>query len=155
MTGKPRAVHPLAGPLDATVPVPGSKSLTNRALVAAALARGTSTITGALRADDTEAMVACLTALGIDLEADWDGAQIIVAGCDGEPPATDAVLDARLSGTTSRFVLPVAALGSGRYTVDGAPPLQRRPFGPTVAALRTLGADVDEAGEPGMLPLVV
>ena len=155
MTAATRRVRRATGPLDATVEVPGSKSLTNRALVAAGLARGPSTITGALQADDTEAMVGCLCSLGIDVLADWDAAEVTVTGCDGEPPSTDAELDARLSGTTSRFVLPVAALGSGRYTVDGAPPLRQRPFGPTVAALRDLGAHVDEPGGPGLLPLVV
>jgi 3-phosphoshikimate 1-carboxyvinyltransferase len=150
-----RAVRPVAGPLDAAVTVPGSKSLTNRALVAAALADGRSTLVGPLRADDTEAMIDCLRSLGIVVEPDWSEGRIVVDGCRGAPPAAEADLDARLSGTTSRFVLPVAALGTGRYRLDGAPPLRDRPFGPGVEALRALSVAVDEEAATGHLPLVV
>jgi 3-phosphoshikimate 1-carboxyvinyltransferase len=151
----PRRVQRVDGPLRATVTVPGSKSLTNRALVAAGLGRGTSTIDGALQADDTEAMASCLDALGITVRADWRNGRIEVDGCDGRPPAETADLDARLSGTTGRFVLPVAALGGGRYRIDGHAPLRSRPFGPAIAALRALGATVDELGEAGHLPVSV
>lgn len=143
-----REVEPLEAPPDAVVRVPGSKSLTNRALVCAALAVGPSTITGALVADDTEAMAGCLRALGAGVR--FDGDAIGVRGM-GRPAAAAATLDCRLSGTTSRFVLPVAALGEGTYVVDGEPPLRRRPMGPTVTALRALGAEVD--GET--LPITV
>jgi 3-phosphoshikimate 1-carboxyvinyltransferase len=155
VSGDVRAVRPVAGPLDATVRVPGSKSLTNRALVAAALARGRSTLRGSLRADDTEAMIDCLRSLGVAIEPDWDADRLTIEGCDGRPPVAEAELDCRLSGTTSRFVLPVAALGEGRYRVDGRPPLRARPFDPVVSALRNLSIGVDEPGEPGRLPLVV
>jgi len=122
-----------------TVELPGSKSITNRALVCAALLDGTSTITGALVADDTEAMVGCLRALGVSVEV--DGTTMTVTGPPTWPEG--AVLDARQSGTTSRFVLPVAALGSTSITVDGAPQLRARPVGPTLDALRSLGASVE------------
>jgi 3-phosphoshikimate 1-carboxyvinyltransferase len=69
--------------------------------------------------------------------------------------AVEADLDARLSGTTSRFVLPLLALGSGRYRLDGSAPLRSRPMGPGIDALRELGATVEEEGEPGHLPVVV
>jgi 3-phosphoshikimate 1-carboxyvinyltransferase len=147
------AVEPLAAPPDATVRLPGSKSITNRALVTAALAHGDSVLTGALVADDTEAMVSVLRSLGVRVAVADD--RVTVTGCAGRPPAAEADLDCRLSGTTSRFVLPVAALGRGRYRVDGAPPLRRRPMGPTIEALRTLGAAVVEEGEPGHLPVRV
>jgi 3-phosphoshikimate 1-carboxyvinyltransferase len=91
-------------------------------------------------------MVDCLEALGVDLRPDWQGTTIDVVGCDGTPPAREAALDARLSGTTSRFVLPVAALGAGCYHLDGGPPLRTRPLGPAIEALRSLGVRV---GEPG------
>lgn len=150
-----RAVTPVDGPVDAVVRVPGSKSLTNRALVAAALADGESTITGALHADDTEAMVECLGALGVAIVADWGSGRIEVSGCAGSPPARRASLDARLSGTTSRFVLPVAALGAGTYRLDGAARLRDRPLGPAIGALRELGSTVEEEGDPGRLPVTV
>lgn len=139
--------------IDATIAVPGSKSITNRALVCAALAGGTSTITGALVADDTAAMTDCLRALGATVE--WDGTTVVVTGVGGRITVEEASLDARLSGTTSRFVLPLLALGSGRYRLDGKEPLRRRPMGPSLDALRDLGAVVEELGEPGHLPVVV
>lgn len=133
--------------------VPGSKSLTNRALVCAALAEGTSTITGALVADDTAAMTDCLRGLGASVE--WDGTTVTVTGVAGRVTVEAADLDARLSGTTSRFVLPLLALGGGRYRLDGREPLRRRPMGPSLEALRDLGAAVEEEGAPGHLPVVV
>ena len=130
-------MRPLARPPDVTVEVPGSKSITNRALVCAALARQPSTLSGALIADDTEAMVVCLRRLGTRVEI--DGTTITVTRRRWTDAAT---LDARLSGTTARFLLPVVALGSGRYRIDGAPPLRARPMGPSLDALRSLGAQV-------------
>lgn len=149
----PLAVEPIQGPLDAVVRVPGSKSITNRALVCAALAQGTSTLSNVLHADDTEAMVDCLRALGFDVDADWSASRVDVAGAGGTVPAASARLDCRLSGTTSRFVLPVAALGQGSFVVDGDEPLRRRPMGPTLDALRQLTVEVEEQGQPGRLPV--
>ncbi|HYD10280.1 MAG TPA: hypothetical protein VEA78_09260, partial [Acidimicrobiales bacterium] len=130
--------------MTSTVRLPGSKSITNRALVCAALLEGTSTITGALLADDTEAMVSCLQALGVRIEV--DGTTMLVTGPPTWPEG--AVLDARLSGTTSRFVLPIAAMGSTAVVVDGAPQLRARPVGPTLDALRALGASVEGSSLP-------
>ena len=149
----PRAVTPLPGPVDATVRVPGSKSLTNRALVCAALADGPSELHGALHADDTEAMIAGLrTALGVTID---DGFH--VSGGGDRIPPVDGVptVDARLSGTTARFLLPILALGPSPARLDGAPPLRRRPMADGIAALRDLGVEVLEEGEPGHLPVVV
>jgi 3-phosphoshikimate 1-carboxyvinyltransferase len=134
----PRTIRPLARPPDATVALPGSKSVTNRALVCAALARQPSILTGALIADDTEAMIICLRRLGTRVEV--DGTTISVTRRKWSDAAT---LDARLSGTTSRFLLPVVATGSGTYRIDGAPPLRARPMGPSLDALRSLGATVN------------
>src|SRR5882724_587036 len=122
-------VEPLARPPDATITVPGSKSITNRALICAALADGTSVLEGALWADDTEAMVGCLRALGIDIEV--AGARITVHGRGGTIPASAARLDVRLSGTTARFITPMVTRGIGRYEIDAAPPMRRRPMAPT------------------------
>lgn len=151
------AVQPLEAPPDATVTVPGSKSYTNRALLLAALAAGTSTIEGALVADDADAMAGALGALGVAIERRDDGRTLVVEGLDGQLPTGPRRLDARLSGTTSRFLLPVLALGPGPYVLDGLAPLRRRPMGPVVDGLRVLGATVDDVGEsePGHLPLTV
>jgi 3-phosphoshikimate 1-carboxyvinyltransferase len=155
--GAVRVVEPIDGPLDATVRVPGSKSLTNRALVCASLAEGRSVLRGALFADDTEAMVDSLTRLGIPVAEDRPAEQLVVDGCAGRLPeaAVGARLDARLSGTTARFLLPLLALGPGPTRLDGAPSLQRRPMADGIAALRDLGAQVTEEGQPGHLPVVL
>jgi 3-phosphoshikimate 1-carboxyvinyltransferase len=147
----PFAVRPLDRAPDAVVRVPGSKSLTNRALVCAAMAEGTSVLEGVLHADDTEAMLGALRALGV--RVDGAGSTLTVEGADGMVPAGPADLDARLSGTTSRFLAPLLAAGTGTYRLDGGAPLRARPMGPLVESLRHLGADVVEEGEPGCLPL--
>lgn len=132
-----RVVVPLDRPPDVTVKVPGSKSITNRALVCAALARKPSTIAGALFADDTEAMIDCLRKLGVLVTV--DGTTLHVKSRRWHDRAN---LDARLSGTTSRFLLPVLATGNGTYRLDGAPPLRARPMKPSLDALRSIGARV-------------
>lgn len=135
-------VAPISSPLDATVRPPGSKSITNRALLCAALTPGTSTLTGALFADDTRAMMSAVEALGAVIDADPGAAVLRVTGADPRTGAADAAVDARQSGTTSRFILPAAALRPGRTVVDGTPQLRARPFGPVLDALRDLGAEV-------------
>jgi len=146
-------IIPINHPLDAVVRPPGSKSLTNRALVVASLAQGTSALDGVLFSDDTEAMLSCLHELGVGLELDRNGCSVTVHGVGGEPSVEGAVLDARQSGTTSRFVLPVAALGRGTVVVDGGAQLRARPMGDLIDALRTLDADVEPLGEQGHLPV--
>ncbi len=153
-----RPVVPLAAPPDRVViGVPGGRSITNRALVAAALADGTSTLRGAGLSDDSEAMVDCLRALGATI--DLDGTDLTVTGVAGHPrggsPDAPVEVFTRLSGTTSRFVTAVTALADGPVRVDAAPPMRRRPMGDLVEALRALGATVEEPGEPGHLPLTV
>jgi 3-phosphoshikimate 1-carboxyvinyltransferase len=152
-SGAARPVDPLAEPPDVTVAVPGSKSLTNRALVAAALADGVSRLQGVLFADDTEAMLAGLRALGFDLQVDRRATRVEVRGSGGRVPATDASVDVRLSGTTARFLAPLLALGRGRYVLDGGEAFRRRPMGPVFAALRQLGVEVHDLGVPGHVPV--
>jgi 3-phosphoshikimate 1-carboxyvinyltransferase len=150
-----REVVPLAGPPDTAVVVPGSRSITNRALVCAALADGTSTLTGVLDSDDTRAMLGCLTSLGIPWR-DTGADRIEVDGCGGAvPPAPEggAVLHTRLSGTTSRFVTAMCALGEGDYTIDADGPMRARPMADLVGALRTLGVDLGD--DAGHLPITV
>lgn len=145
-------VQPVSGPVRGVVQLPGSKSWTNRALVAAALAAGRSYVGGALEADDTDAMIDCLGRLGAVLQAEANG--VTVDGVAGLAPGP-VELDARLSGTTARFLLPILALGEGEYRLDGSPPLRGRPMGPSLHALRTLGVTISSEGQPGHLPVVV
>jgi 3-phosphoshikimate 1-carboxyvinyltransferase len=98
-------------------------------------------VRGALVADDTAAMSDCLRGLGAGVR--WEGTTVTVDGVAGRVEADGVRLDARLSGTTSRFVLPLLALGPGSKRLDGAEPLRRRPMGPVLDALRELGASVD------------
>ncbi len=149
----PLPIRPLAHPLAAIVTLPGSKSLTNRALVCAALAEGTSEIINALHAQDTEAMVDGLAAIGVDIAPQWESGRVVVQGSAGRPAADVALVDARLSGTTSRFLLPVAGLGAGLRRVDAANRMRERPMAEALSAVRTLGADVREVGAPGHLPV--
>jgi 3-phosphoshikimate 1-carboxyvinyltransferase len=152
----PFEIVPLSSPPHSTVQLPGSKSITNRALVCAALADGESLIRGALVSDDTSAMLDCLGALGISCEVAegvGGGPQIAVRGADGAPSVTGAVLDARMSGTTSRFLAPLCVLGPATVVLDGAPSLRTRPMGDLWDALEALGAEVSQLGDEGCLPV--
>jgi 3-phosphoshikimate 1-carboxyvinyltransferase len=136
-----------AGPLTARLVAPASKSVTNRALVCAALADGASRLGGALGGDDAQAMAAALGELGAPVQA--TAAAWTVHGSGGRPRSPQRPLDARLSGTTMRFLAAVATLAPAGATVGGAPALLRRPVGPLVAALRALGAELaDRDGFP-------
>ena len=149
----PYPIEPLTRTPDATVSLPGSKSITNRALVAAALSQGDTTLDGVLFADDTEAMIEGLRSLGIVIETAAGSATVTVEGCGGELPGIEASVDARQSGTTGRFLTPVAALGAAPVVIDGDQQLRDRPMGDQIRALREMGVAVEELGEPGCLPL--
>jgi 3-phosphoshikimate 1-carboxyvinyltransferase len=133
----PRARAALA----AVVPLPGSKSVTNRSLVLAALASGRSVIRRPLRSRDTELMAAALRVLGISVteeDGNW-----VVDGVSGPLQPTGEQVDVGNAGTVARFLPPVAALADGAVRFDGDPRVRERPLGPLLAALRTLGADLD------------
>lgn len=134
------ALEVVAGrPLTGSLPAPASKSVTNRLLVIAALAAGDSVLRAPLDSDDSRAMRRCLTALGVPV-ASTDGSWT-VAGTGGRPRSPATALDARLSGTTARFLTAVLTLCDGGGTLTGAAALRRRPIGPLVEALTALGAD--------------
>ena len=149
-------IEPLTAAVDAEVGVPGSKSITNRALVCAALAAGESTLRGVLRADDTDAMLGAIAELGAQVE-NRDDTTVHIVGTGGQLASGPIDIDVRLSGTTTRFVTPLAARGSGPYRIDGAPEMRARPMAETVQALRELQVDVVAEGPEGaeVLPLTV
>lgn len=147
-------IPPSAGPVHGAVRPPGSKSITNRALVCAALARGDSLLTGVLDSDDTRVMAAGLAALGIRLTAEWDRGHVRVSGSAGTIPASSATLECAASGTTMRFLSAVCSLGRGTYRLDGTARMRQRPIGDLLAALRDLGVDA-VAESPGECPPVV
>ena len=122
------AIEPLTAQPVATVSLPGSKSITNRALVCAALATGSTRIERALFADDTETMAAAVTVLGAEVTAEPATSSFTVRGVGGPPrPDPGAEIDARMSGTTGRFLVPVAAVAAVPVTIDGHPQLRARP----------------------------
>jgi 3-phosphoshikimate 1-carboxyvinyltransferase len=127
----------------ATVSLPGSKSLTNRALVLASIAEGPSVVRRALRSRDTLLMAAALTSLGSQVDTSGDD-WVVTPGAFG----ADAEVDCGLAGTVMRFVPPVAALSTGTVAFDGDPHMRKRPVGEVLRALRDLGVDIEGDGLP-------
>ncbi|WP_336215716.1 3-phosphoshikimate 1-carboxyvinyltransferase [Nonomuraea sp. LPB2021202275-12-8] len=132
-----------AAPVAASVSLPGSKSVTNRALVLAALADGPGTVRRALRSRDADLMVAALRDLGATLTAGAETASGVDWQVTPGPIRGGAAIDAGLAGTVMRFVPPMAALADGPVSFDGDPHARKRPMGPILDALRALGARVD------------
>ena len=139
-----------SGPVTATVRLPGSKSMTARALVLSALADGPSEIRRPLRARDTTLMAAALRAVGVSIDTADDERWTVEPG----PLHGPATIDVGLAGTIMRFAPPVAALADGTVTFDGDPQARNRPMRPLIEALRSLGVVVD-ASPTGGLPLTV
>ncbi|GAA2602083.1 3-phosphoshikimate 1-carboxyvinyltransferase [Actinomadura fulvescens] len=136
-------------PVDATVTLPGSKSMTNRALILAALAGAPATVRRPLRSRDTLLMAEALRSLGVGISDDGDAWQVVPGELRGP-----ARIDCGLAGTVMRFVPSVAALADGEVVVDGDPYARRRPMGPIITALRELGVDIDDEGR-GALPFTI
>ena len=150
-----RTIQPAAVPLDFSVRVPGSKSVANRALVCAALADGPSTVSGIPEGDDVSALLESLGRLGADVRIERTGSATTVrveSGVDASR-TTEVALHARLAGTTSRFLLALAALQTAPTIVDGEPPLRARPIGDLIDALSALGARVEALDRPRSLPV--
>lgn len=133
-----RLTLPVAHRPSFEIAVPGSKSITNRAMVLAALAQGRSRLSGTLVAEDTLVMRQALTALGFDIQG--EGERLEVTGQGGRVPSNGARLDLRLSGTSIRFLTALVALGEGSFELDGNQRMRERPLGHLLAALSSLGA---------------
>ncbi len=135
------------GAIDSSIRPPGSKSITNRALVCAALAEGKSVLEGALDSEDTQVMVQGLRDLGLRVRHDATVGQIVLTGCGSRIPVGGADIFAANSGTTIRFLTAMATLGHGVFRLDGTPRMRERPVADLLDALGMLGADVlDELG---------
>jgi 3-phosphoshikimate 1-carboxyvinyltransferase len=135
------------GPVQGTLEAPSSKSLTNRALVIAALAKGRSVLSRLLRSDDTAVMISGLVGLGVGIED--IGGDTEVTGTAGRPVASGRTLNAGLSGTTLRFLAALALITEGTVVLDGEEPLRRRPIGQLLEVLGAAGAEVlSENGRP-------
>ena len=156
-------IMPLQAPVSATITVPGSKSITNRALILAALAKGQTRLNGALWSEDTQVMTECLKTLGFEIEVAVDQHEscnrvITVMGRGGEIPnagTSEAPLELFVgnAGTAARFLLALVCLGRGCYRLSGVPRMHERPKQSLVNALRDLGYCIDT--ENDRLPAVV
>lgn len=149
----PRVITPATGPVTGHPSVPGSKSITNRALLIAALAEGTSTLSGALVADDTAAMIDAVRALGASVVVSPDGTELVVDGVAGRLPTDAIAFYARQAATVGRFLTAVAAGGTAAITIDADPQLRARPIKVLFDALATLGARVIDTD--GTLPVTI
>ncbi|MCA1970584.1 MAG: 3-phosphoshikimate 1-carboxyvinyltransferase [Rhizobium sp.] len=134
-------ILPPGRPLSGRVSPPGSKSITNRALLLAGLAKGTSRLTGALKSDDTRYMAEALRAMGVSVD-EPDATTFVVTGTgELKPPAEPLFLGN--AGTATRFLTAALALGHGRYVVDGDEHMRKRPIKPLVEALKSLGVTIE------------
>ena len=129
--------------LNATVRVPGSKSLTNRALLIAALAKGTTRLTNALFSDDSKYFAKALQTLGFDVHLDEANHEMTVTGLGGKIPARKAELFIGNAGTAARFLSAFLTLGNGEYILDGEPRMRERPIGDLIEALNQLGVEME------------
>ena len=140
----PLPITPFTRPVSGSVTLPGSKSITNRALILAALAHGTTTLHGALFSRDTRIMVAALRTLGFEVETDETALTIRITGRGGEIPVGEARIDVGNAGTAARFLTALVCLRSGGiYHFDGDEAMRRRPIGALLDALAQQGAQTD------------
>ena len=135
---------------------PGSKSVTNRALLLAALAEGESTLEGVLDAEDSQLMLGALRELGIEIDFDAATKKVRARGQGGAFPNKRASLYVGNSGTTARFLAAALSLTKGvEYRIDGKPRMRERPIGDLLRAVRELGADVECEMKPDCPPLII
>jgi 3-phosphoshikimate 1-carboxyvinyltransferase len=153
----PLEIVPRTRPPRMSIRVPGSKSITNRALVLSALSNTRCTLHGALHSEDTEVMVESLRQLGWTVETDWPGARLSVSRGATERliPATEANLFVGNSGTSMRFLTALVALGLGRYRLDGIARMRERPIADLLSALQALGVKASCEFDNGCPPVVV
>ena len=151
-------VRPPTGPVFATLSPPGSKSLTNRALILASLAAGRSTLRGCLDSEDTRVMLAAIARFGLPHAICNEGTRVTVEGCGG-PPRTlsdpEQPLEVATAGTAARFLTAVLAASSLRALVDGSPRMRERPMEGLLRALRQQGAEIRCLAADEFLPIEV
>jgi 3-phosphoshikimate 1-carboxyvinyltransferase len=152
----PLPITPFTAPVRGAVRLPGSKSITNRALILAALCRDPVTLRGALFSRDTEIMVKALRSLGFKISADSRAETIHIIGRNGMIPRAKAALHVGNAGTAARFLPAFLCLKKrGAYQLDGDEPMRRRPMKGLLDALRQLGAEFEFSGEPHHFPFTL
>lgn len=151
--GENYKVHRVPGPIDWTVEVPGSKSMTNRALLMAALADGETTLDGVLFSDDSRHFLASLTALGFKLEIDEVQKRVTVTGLNGRIPVTTGEIDVGSAGTAARFLTAMLGMAEGVFTIQASEQMKRRPMKPLFDVLTDMGAGIVCLEQEGCLPI--
>jgi 3-phosphoshikimate 1-carboxyvinyltransferase len=135
-------ITPVSNPLSAMVTVPGSKSITNRALLIAAMAEGRSVIENVLFSDDTLRMLEALKLLGFQIAIEERDKRVTVNGLGGQIPSSGGDLSIGGAGTAMRFLIPFLTLARGKFKIDGNQRMRERPIGPLLDAMQRLGASV-------------
>ena len=135
--------------------VPGSKSITNRALLIAALAEGETILKGTLFSNDAKNMISCLNALGIKMEIDEENETITVQGCGGRLPVREASVNVGSAGTAARFLTALLAFSAGVYHLDASEQMKKRPMKPLLDALIKLGALISYDEVEGHFPFTI
>ena len=148
-------MQPVSPPVSGVLRPPGSKSLTNRALIVAALAQGRSRLTGVLDSQDTRVMIDSLRKMGLTVDGNAAEGELAITGCGGHPPAPAADLWLENSGTSIRFLTAFCTLGKGRFRLDGNRRMRERPIADLVDGLKPLGAELHCELNNGCPPVVV
>jgi 3-phosphoshikimate 1-carboxyvinyltransferase len=148
-------IKPACGPISGRVRPPGSKSITNRALICAALADRESTLRGALASEDTAVMIDSLRRLGVAIQQESAEHLLRVHGSNGKIPAKEADLYIANSGTSVRFLTALLALGQGRFRLDGTPRMRQRPIQDLLDGLSQLSVRAESELKNGCPPIVV
>ncbi|QZA79404.1 3-phosphoshikimate 1-carboxyvinyltransferase [Deefgea tanakiae] len=143
---------PIAG-VNGSVALPGSKSISNRTLLLAALSSGATKVIGLLASDDTQRMLEALDALGVKVEQIGDSRDFIVHGCGGEFPVKQADLFLGNAGTAFRPLTAALAFAGGNYRLSGVPRMHERPIGDLVTGLQQAGCEIEYLGNDGFPPL--
>ncbi len=138
-----------------TVSVPGSKSITNRALLLATMAKGTSKLDGALFSDDSRHFLKCVEDLGFETQVDERRCHIEVTGLGGRVPKKEAGIYVGSAGTAARFLAAFLGCNKGEFYMDASPQMRKRPMEPLLKALKSVGAEIRCTEEPGHFPMEI
>lgn len=151
--GESYLVKTVKQPVDWTVEVPGSKSMTNRALLAAALSEGTAVLDGVLFSEDSRHFLSCLTSLGFSVKIEEEMKRVTVAGSSGQIPRKSAKINVGSAGTAARFLTAMLGLSDGDYIIESSEQMKKRPMKPLFDLLAGLGAEITCMEQSGFLPI--
>lgn len=151
--GEQYLVKRIEKPIDWTAEVPGSKSMTNRALLLAALSQGTVEVEGVLFSDDSRHFLSSLEALGFALNIEETKKRVTVSGCNGSIPKKEAEIHVGSAGTAARFLTAMLGFSDGIYTIQASEQMKKRPMKPLFDLLTNIGAKITYLEKEGFLPI--